>query len=107
MPPKTNEDLIEEFFAKENDTAYSVDIAASGGDLNSKEYTRELLTPKLRTLLTEKDKQREEAVAEVKKAERERLFKRVNAMSWEQKNETEDAIRILKELYNFLTPPTN
>ena len=43
MPPKTNEDLIEEFFAKENDTAYSVDIAASGGDLNSKEYTRELL----------------------------------------------------------------
>lgn len=38
---------IEEFFTQEDEFGYSVDKAASGGDLNSKEYVRELLTPKL------------------------------------------------------------
>lgn len=114
-PPKTKEEWVEEF---EETVAEALGYKMDDGEWKAYDFygNLERITDDLRletivnavkTLLTEKDKQREEAVAEVKKAERERLFKRVNAMSWEQKNETEDAIRILKELYNFLTPPTN
>lgn len=95
MPPKTNEGWIEEFneFFKGN-------IAKDSTLRCNTKYVKDFI----RTLLTEKDKQREEAVAEAKKGERERFFKRVHAMSWEQENETKDAIRLLKELYDFLTP---
>ena len=51
---------------------------------------------------TERQK-REEAV----EAERERIKAIVHAMSWDAKNETPDAIRILKKLHDALTQPNN
>jgi len=39
------------FFTFEDGFGYSVDNAASGGDLHSKEFVRELLTPKLDYLI--------------------------------------------------------
>lgn len=41
------EDWKEEFFSQEDEFGYSVDTAASGGDLNNKDYVRKFLTPKL------------------------------------------------------------
>ncbi len=46
------ERIVEEFFTQQDEHGYSVDTAASGGDLNSKEYVRTFLTPKLLELLT-------------------------------------------------------
>ncbi len=62
MSTKTDEEIVEEFFTTEDEYGYSIDVAASGGDLNNKQYTRELLTSKLRTLLAPLRKEQEEAV---------------------------------------------
>ena len=47
----TPPERIEEFFTEQDEHGYSVDTAASGGDLNNKEYVRDYLTPKLHKLL--------------------------------------------------------
>jgi hypothetical protein len=46
------EKFIEAFFTIQDEHGYSVDVAASGGDLNNKEYVRKLLTPKLLELIS-------------------------------------------------------
>ena len=57
----TPPERIEEFFTEQDEHGYSVDTAASGGDLNNKEYVRDYLTPKLHKLLhQELQKAREE-----------------------------------------------
>lgn len=42
---------IEEFFTEQDEYGYSVDSAARCGDLNEKDYVREVLTPRLEKLL--------------------------------------------------------
>jgi hypothetical protein len=81
--PKDYQDverIVEGFFTKQSDTGYSVDNAASGGDLNSKEYVREYLTPKLLELLTTYGNQRElEGVEKVEKG-----VPPMNSESWDK-----------------------
>lgn len=45
--------------------------------------------------------------AQVLEEERGRIKKRVVALGWSAENETPEAIRILKEIYDLLEHPTN
>jgi hypothetical protein len=45
--------------------------------------------------------------AQVLEEEKKRIKKRVVGLGWSAENETPDAIRILKEIYDLLEHPTN
>lgn len=62
---------------------------------------RDYLMRQLDTLITSTAQAAYEAGHKV---QREQLLDRVKGMSWAAENETSDSIRILKELYDFLTP---
>lgn len=61
----TPERGIEEFFTEQDEHGYSVDTAASGGDLNNKEYVRDYLTPKLHKLLHQELQKKDARIKEL------------------------------------------
>ncbi len=68
MATHNTKEVIEEFFTEQDEHGYSVDTAASGGDLNNKEYVRDYLTPKLHKLLHQELQQaREEERERIKR----------------------------------------
>lgn len=61
---KVIEEGVEAFFTAKDEYGYSIDIAAGGGDLNSKDFVRELLSPKIKSTISNVLKAIEEAAYE-------------------------------------------
>lgn len=100
MPPKTNEELKNQ--TQLNAVAYSPEIIAVRAVLakHLNEWNGALIRD-LATLLTEKDKQKEEAVAE----ERERLLKMFDEFNDEI--EFEEMAQMVRRFIQALTQPIN
>jgi hypothetical protein len=93
MPPKTNEDLLSEF-----ETSLMAHQAINGG------ATVKQITNKVRTLLTKKDKQREEAEAEARREELRKI--REGITNYVNQRFLEGIILDPYELLETLKPPT-
>lgn len=104
MPPKTNEDLIHEFEAK-------FVLQCSDGKI-MKDINPNFHKQWLRTILEQKDKQREEAVAEARSTGVNDGYKLAvkhlkEAYKQNDRTTTIEAIEWLADNARLFTPPTN